>query len=65
MRGSSRLNVVVFGGRACKFNSDYLNKLITNWHFFFFFKKTLFRNKTETLEVWIYVSAQGLAVKLG
>lgn len=38
MRGSSRLNVVVFGGRACKFNSDYLNKLITNWHFFFFLK---------------------------
>lgn len=30
MRGSWRLNTVVFGGRAHKFKSNYFHKLLTN-----------------------------------
>lgn len=30
MRGSWRLNTVVFGGRAHKFKSNYFNKLLTD-----------------------------------
>lgn len=45
MRGSSRLNAVVCGGRAYKFERHYFHELITNWHL----KKDSFqKKKTES-----------------